>query len=420
MGIITVSQLNRYMASKVSGDAHLRSFLIRGEISNFTAAASGHCYFSLKDEGGVIKAVMFRRMAGLLKFRPENGMRVIVSAGLTVYEAGGIYQLNVTDMQPDGVGAAALALEQRRQKLRAAGLFDESAKQPLPALPRTVGVITSGTGAALQDILNILRRRCPIVRVKVFPVLVQGEQAPAALTNAIRFAGGQGCDVLILGRGGGASEDLDAFNAEQVAYAIAECPVPLISAVGHETDVTIADAVADRRAPTPSAAAELAVPELSALDERIFAAARSLRTAYETRLGQEQRRIERMQARLGQYRPDHRIRTRQSELTALTERLEQAMMRRLDRENTRLGWMRAALPKEMRSYLGAQANRLHTVQEKLTALDPLVILQRGYAAVYHENGDILPSVKTAAAGESIRIRLQDGSLTARVEEIHAL
>ncbi len=395
MGIITVSQLNRYIASRVSGDSHLKSFLIRGEISNFTAASSGHLYFSLKDEQSVIRAVMFRRMASLLKFRPENGMKVILSAGLTIYETGGIYQLNVTDMQPDGVGAVSLALEQRKKKLAAAGLFDAANKLPLPALPRTVGVITSGTGAALQDILNILRRRCPIVKVKVFPVLVQGREAPAEIARAVRFASAQDCDVLILGRGGGASEDLDAFNSEEVAYAIADRRVPLISAVGHETDVTIADAVADRRAPTPSAAAELSVPDLSALHEKVRISEHSLRIAYESRLKREQRRVEQLQNRLQLCRPEYRIRVKQEQLLRTTQRLESAMQR----------------------ILTGQISRLHLAQEKLTALDPMLALQRGYAAVYHENGDMLTKAADAAAGEKIRVRLADGSFTARVEEV---
>lgn len=398
MGVITVSQLNRYMASRIGGDTHLRSFMIRGEISNFTAASSGHYYFSLRDEGSVIRAVMFRRMASLLKFQPEDGMKVIVNAGMTVYEAGGVYQLNVTDMQPDGVGTVALALEQRKAKLREAGLFDESAKRPLPVLPKTIGVITSGTGAALQDILHILRRRCPIVRVKVFPVLVQGEQAPEAITRAIRQAGAQDCDVLILGRGGGASEDLSAFNAENVAYAIYDCPVPVISAVGHETDFTIADAVADRRAPTPSAAAELAVPELSALHEKVRIAENALRQTYLAGLDRKRRQVDGLQGKLRQYRPEYRIRVQREQLGRMTERLHHAMQQ----------------------YLGQRISRLTAAEEKLTALDPLRVLQRGYAAVYRADGEVLSSVKGTAAGEMIRVQLSDGSIRAKVEEIHEL
>ncbi len=398
MGIITVSQLNRYLASRINGDTHLRSFLIRGELSNVSAASSGHLYFSLRDEQSVIRAVMFRRMASLLKFRPEDGMKVIVSAGMTAYEAGGVYQLNVTDIQPDGVGAGALALEQCKKKLQAAGLFEQSAKRPLPALPKTIGVITSGTGAALQDVLQILRRRCPIVKVKVFPVLVQGEQAPDAITRAIQFAGTQGCDVLILGRGGGSAEDLSAFNAENVAYAIYDCPVPIISAVGHETDVTIADAVADRRAPTPSAAAELAAPDLHVLHEKIRIAGDGLRIAYQTRLAREDARLRTLEQSLLRCRPDQRIRVQQERLGRVTQRLQYAMQRQLSERTA----------------------ALRTQQEKLTALDPLLILQRGYAAVYREDGKVLSSVGQTSAGDTIRIQLADGSICAVVEETHEL
>lgn len=398
MGVITVSQLNRYLASQISADAHLRSFLIRGEVSNFTRAASGHCYFSLKDAESIIPAVMFSGMAKLLKFRPENGMTVIVSAGLTVYEKGGYYQLRVTDMQPDGVGAQAVALEQLKKKLAAMGVFDAAAKRPLPALPKTVGVITSGKGAALQDVLTILGRRCPLVSVKVFPVLVQGADAPAEIARAVRFAGTQDCDVLILGRGGGSSEDLNAFNAEAVALAIFDCPVPLISAVGHETDFTIADLAADLRAPTPSAAAELAVPEISALHERIRIAEKNLKSGYNARLNTEQRRLAALEGKLRQLQPRERIRVQQERLGRTAQRLESAVQR----------------------ILSGNAAKLHTLQEKLTALDPLLVLQRGYAAVYREDGGILPSADSVQAGDRIRVRLKDGILDARVEETHEL
>ena len=398
MSIITVSQLNRYLASRIGGDEHLKNFLIRGEISNFTVASSGHLYFSLKDGQSVIKAVMFRRMASLLKFRPENGMTVILSAGLTVYEAGGIYQLNVTDMQPDGVGAQALALEQLRKKLAGMGVFDENTKRPLPDLPHTIGVITSGTGAALQDILNILRRRCPLVSVKVFPVLVQGEQAPAEIARAVRFAGTQDCDVLILGRGGGSAEDLNAFNAEAVALAVFDCPVPLISAVGHQTDFTIVDLAADRRAPTPSAAAELAVPEISALHEKVRISANALRSAYLAGLNSAAAQLNTLEQKLQRFQPGQRIQIQQEQLKNRTARLEHAMQR----------------------LLAGHTAKLHAAQEKLTALDPLLVLQRGYAAVYQENGEILPSVRQAHTGDIIRVQLRDGSLTAKVEERHEL
>ncbi len=398
MAVLTVSQINRYMASKVREDCHLQHFMIKGEISNFTAHRSGHFYFSLKDRECVVKAVMFRTMASRLRFLPENGMHVIVSAGLTVYERDGVYQLNVTDMQPEGVGAAALALEQLKEKLRRDGLFETSAKRPLPTLPRTIGVITSGTGAALQDILQILRRRCPIVSVKVFPVLVQGEGAPRSICQALKTAEQSGCDVLILGRGGGSAEDLGAFNAESVAYAVYDCSVPVISAVGHETDVTIADAVADHRAPTPSAAAELAVPDIRHLHEKTDIAARRLHAVYTACLRREQHRAAQLSARLALCSPRERIRLEEAKRCRLTEKIGHSMRYRLAQE-------RAAY---------------RNIQEKLHQLDPLRILERGYAAVYDADGQIQPSAKSIHPGDTVRIRMQDGVMTAKVEEINEI
>ena len=398
MPVLTVSQINRYVASRVREDGNLKHFMIRGEISNFAAPASGHLYFSLKDAESVVKAVMFRTAASRLRFRPENGMHVILTAGLTVYERDGVYQLNVTDMQPEGVGAVRLQLEQRIRKLRAEGLFEESAKRPLPQMPRTIGVITSGTGAALQDILNILRRRCPLVSVKVFPVLVQGEHAPQSICAALFAAERECCDVLILGRGGGASEDLNAFNAESVAYAVYNCPVPVISAVGHETDTTIADAVADRRAPTPSAAAELAVPDVQHLAEKVSIAQRQLYTAYQGRIRREVQRHERLHSRLQLCSPQHRFRIQEEKRAQLTARLQKNMQLCLERK------------------LAAYTR----MQEKLTQLDPLRILQRGYAAVYDEAENILPSAKQIHPQDTIRVRMHDGTITAKVEETHEL
>ncbi len=398
MAVLTVSQINRYLASRISGDRNLAHFLLRGEISNFRAYPSGHCYFSLKDESSVIRAVMFRRAAALLRFQPEDGMKVVVSAGLTVYERDGIYQLNVTDIQPEGAGAAAVALAQRKEKLRAAGLFEESSKRPLPPLPQVVGVVTSSAGAALQDILHVLGRRCPLVQVKVFPVQVQGDAAAASIAAAVRFAGTQGCDVLIVGRGGGAAEDLDVFNAECVAYAIHDCPVPVISAVGHETDVTIADAAADRRAPTPSAAAELAVPDKNALHGQIRIAETALRSACLSQMAAKRRTLEHAERQLREYRPDYRIRLRAEECRRITERLRQSMQ----------------------LYLARKTAAYTAMQERLGGLDPLRVLERGYAAVYQENGALLTSVREVQPGAEIRVRLADGTLRAKVEENDAI
>ncbi len=398
MRTFTVTELNQYVSAIIKEDKSLGHIWLKGEISNFKAHSSGHLYFSLKDGGSVVKAVMFRSMVSRLRFRPENGMTVMVSAAVTVYEAGGVYQLNVWDMLPEGAGSVQQALEERKMRLRKAGLFDESAKRPLPELPQTVGVITSPTGAALQDILQILQRRCPVVTVKVFPVLVQGSAAPDSITQAVRYAGTQDCDVLILGRGGGAAEDLEAFNTESVAYAIYDCPVPVISAVGHETDFTIADAVADRRAPTPSAAAELAVPDVIHLHERVRIAQRQLCAGWELLLGRKQQELERLANRIRQCRPDYRIRIQAKECGQVTTRLEKSMQLYLERKLAAYGNMR----------------------ERLVQLDPLRILQRGYAAVYREDNTILTSVKTAVPEERVCIRLADGSITAKVESIDEL
>lgn len=398
MAVLTVSQINRYMASKIREDSNLQRFMIKGEISNFTAHRSGHFYFTLKDTESVIKAVMFRTMASRLQFMPENGMHVIVSAGLTVYERDGVFQLNVTDMQPEGVGAVRLQLEQRIKKLREAGLFEESAKRALPPLPNTIGIITSGTGAALQDMLNVLSRRCPMVQVKVFPVLVQGEQAPESICNALKSAQQHGCDVLLLGRGGGSSEDLNAFNSESVAYAIYDCTVPVISAVGHETDVTIADAVADRRAPTPSAAAELAVPDIQHLQEKINIAERQLRNIYLARLQRELQMIERLQNRLRLSSPQMIIHLQEEKRKKLTDQLQ----------------------KNMQIFLERRFSEYASQQEKLRQLDPLLILRRGYAAVYSDDRTLLPFVRQMNTGDTIRIRMQDGEVTAKVEMINEL
>ena len=395
MEILTVSQINRYIASQINGDDNLKRILIRGEISNFTAHSSGHYYFSLKENNSVIRAVMFRNMTGSLRFRPQNGMKVIVDGALTVYEAGGYYQIKAFSIQPEGLGMVALELEQRKEKLRKEGLFREDIKKQLPFLPETIGVITSPTGAALQDILNILNRRCPIVKVKLFPVLVQGEQAPDSIARATTFADTQHCNVLIVGRGGGSSEDLQAFNAENVAYAIYHCQTPVISAVGHEVDFTIADAVADRRAPTPSAAAELSVPDLSTLHGWTQQEQAHLQGAYMNYLQGQQNQLVSLRNRLALYRPDYRLKIQQEQLQRTTQQLNHAM----------------------NGYLSRKMVQYQAQQEKLIQLDPMKILQRGYAAVYQEDNRLLSSVKNVKDGDSVRIRLADGTITAKVESI---
>ena len=265
--VLTVSQLNTYLRAVIEEDDHLSSVFVCGEISNFTNhIRSGHWYFSLKDENSILKAVMFRTANQRLRFRPESGMRVIVRGRIGVFERDGVYQLYAEDMQPDGTGALALAFEQLRRRLEAEGLFRAERKKTLPPFPATIGVITSPTGAARRDIENVLGRRFPAANILFAPVLVQGENAPEQLAAAVARMNRDGrADVIIIGRGGGSAEELWAFNDERVVRAVAASEIPVISAVGHETDVTLCDFAADRRAPTPSAAAELAVPEMRTL-----------------------------------------------------------------------------------------------------------------------------------------------------------
>ena len=260
--VFTVSQLNERISGLIASDSELQTIFIEGELSNLRMnAQSGHLYFSLKDSKSVVRAVMFSWALKNLRFLPEDGMKVIMRAQVTVYEPMGQYQLKAEDMQPDGVGVLTMQLEQLKKKLDAEGLFDPAHKKPLPKYPRTVGIITSPTGAALRDMLDIIGRRYPCAEVVLAPVLVQGEAAPAQLINAVNlFSESRAADVVIIGRGGGSMEDLWAFNHEALARAVYECEVPIISAVGHETDTTLCDFVSDLRAPTPSAAAELAVP----------------------------------------------------------------------------------------------------------------------------------------------------------------
>ena len=395
MSILSVSQLNRYVAFLLKEDTHLRSVLLRGEIANYTRNfRSGHCYFSLRDDEASVRAVMFRSNADRLRYEPENGMHVIVQGTVTLYERDGAYQINVTEMQPDGVGAQALALQQRREKLAKLGYFASERKRPLPSMPQKIGIVTSRSGAALQDMLQILRRRYPIGRVCIYPALVQGDAAPLSIAQALRTAGSDGCDVILMGRGGGSNEDLSAFQSEEVARAVFESPAPVISAVGHETDHCIADEVADLRAPTPSAAAELSVPDIGVLrhqlqkmTDRLHNAANSLLQAKQTALKEQLYRLERQSL-------SGRVKTQEAELNALIHRLHEAIRSALRRHDQQ--WTLAA--------------------EKLEAVSPVAILRRGYALVYHAE-DLVRSAETLKSGDSLTIRLASGSVTAEVTEI---
>lgn len=387
MKVISVSQLNRYVKSLLEGDANLAAVYIGGEISNFTNHyKSGHLYMSLKDEGALVKAVMFRAYASKLAFTPENGMKVIVRARVSLYEKDGAFQIYIEEMQPDGVGALQIAFEQLKKKLAAEGLFEASRKKPLPRYPARVGVITSPTGAAVRDIFNVLGRRFPLARVVFTPVLVQGEGAPAQLVAALRrFNETDAADVLIIGRGGGSIEELWAFNDETVARAVAASRIPVISAVGHETDFTICDFVADLRAPTPSAAAELAVPDQHQLAARLTQLYGALR-----------------QSAL------HRVQVENTRLAAIRDkRCLSTPLFYVEEQGMRLDYFVRRFAAAAQVQTSRAEGRLSAAAGKLDALSPLKVLSRGYSIVYkgdevqHLAGDIHP-------GDKLSLRLSDG------------
>jgi exodeoxyribonuclease VII large subunit len=392
--VITISQLNRYVKSLLEGDRRLSSVYISGEISNFTNHyKSGHFYMTLKDEGAVVKAVMFRAHSSKLKFTPENGMKVIVRARVSLYEKDGSFQVYIEEMQPDGVGALQIAFEQLKMKLAQEGLFDEKRKQPIPRYPSKIGVITSPTGAAVRDIFNVLGRRYPIAEIVFAPVLVQGAGAPPQLIKALKwFNVNQVVDVIIIGRGGGSIEELWAFNDEGVARAVADSYIPVISAVGHETDFTICDFVADLRAPTPSAAAELAVPDseqlLIHLQKLQVIARRSMRAI---------------------------IDSSNQRLTSLTSRrCLSTPTFFIEEQYMRLDYLTRAFIQSAKSRLHESDRRLSSVSSKLDALSPLKVLARGYSIAYNQ-GEVVKSTDDVCSGDKLSLRVSDGCIECTVD-----
>lgn len=375
--VLSVSQINFYIKSIIENDGSLQFVLVTGEISNLTVhQRSGHIYLSLKDSNSVISAVMFAGNARRLRFRLENGMKVICRGRISVYEPSGRYQLYIEDMQPDGVGALTLAFEQLKKSLAQKGLFDNAHKKPLPKFPKTIGVITSPTGAAVQDITNIIRRRFPSADIVLAPVLVQGESAPEQLVRAVnKFSASKIADVIIIGRGGGSAEDLWAFNDEQLAYAVYNCETPIISGVGHETDFTVCDFVADVRASTPSAAAELAVPDRQELMSYYFKQKQYISAMLDRKIKTAQLRLENQQRRMSASSPKLKAEQLEKQLSAKSEKL------------TRF----------MNIYISDKENKLIAAKGKLDGLNPLNVLNRGYA-IAEKDEKSLPhqnSLKTA-------------------------
>lgn len=395
--VLSVSQLNRYIKMNFDADENLANIFISGEISNFTNHyRTGHLYFTLKDDSAAVRAVMFNSSAKRLKFMPEDGMKVIARGRVSVYEASGQYQLYVDDMQPDGVGALNLAYEQLKEKLQKEGLFSELHKKPLPPYPEKVGVITSPTGAAVRDIINVLGRRFPYAEIVFCPVLVQGEGAHLQLTDAVNlFNSERAADVIIIGRGGGSIEDLWEFNDEGLARAVYNSEIPVISAVGHETDFTICDFVADMRAPTPSAAAELAVPDANELQYALSALKNRMFLNVSSGIADRRSRLEYLTSKGALKSPDEMLSNR-------SQRLDTAFSKMLSSYENRIGG------KKVEFISAATA---------LSKLDPMSVLMRGFAFVSDKNGKNVFSSQSLAKGDKINVRFHDGSAVCEVKEI---
>lgn len=391
--ILTVSQLNFYVKSILDSDQRLNYVFLCGEISNLTDHyRSGHIYLSLKDNKSVIRAVMFAGNARNLKFKPMEGMKVICRGRVTLYEATGQYQYYIEDMQPDGIGALYQAYEQLKEKLQSKGLFDESHKKTIPYCPKTIGVITSPTGAAVQDIKNILTRRFPSVNIVLCPVLVQGDNAVPQLIDAVNKLNEYDlCDTIIIGRGGGSIEDLWAFNDENLAYAIYNSHIPVISAVGHETDFTICDFVSDLRAPTPSAGAELAVPDRNEILQNLDAQRQYLSSLMDKKLIENNNVVSEMTTKLLSLSPDDKIAKLYNDLDFISQKYENNSNRIF--QNT--------------------ANKIELLATKLESLNPVSILKRGYSVVTN-NDKTVTSVKDVKNGDTLAINVADGKIISKV------
>ena len=392
---LTVSQLTEHIKGLMDTDPFLGRVLVRGELSNYKIYPSGHHYFTLKDSGASLRCVMFRSDAGRVRFKPENGMGVICSGRVSVYPRDGAYQLYVSSLQPDGVGDLYLAFEQLKAKLQSEGLFDPAHKKPIPVMPERIAVITSGAGAAVRDVIRVLGRRWPMSRVLVLPVRVQGAEAPAEIAGAIRYANAwELADLIITGRGGGSIEDLWAFNEEIVARAIYDSRIPVISAVGHEPDVTIADFVADLRAATPSNAAELAVPMASEIMDRLMDTNQRIYRAAEKEIRRSAQRLEDLSSRRVMSSPDAFLQLRRLDLDALSRRLDAAEQ----------------------SSLGEYKQKYIRLASSLEAMSPLKVLSRGFSVTTDSRGKVLRSSSDVQIGELVHVRMEHGGLDCRVEQ----
>lgn len=391
--VLSITQLNEYIRGKMDTDPLLTQVAVRGEISNYKLYPSGHHYFTLKDEGSALRCVLFKGNAVRLRFRPENGMKIIAMGKVSVYPRDGAYQLYCTGLTMDGVGDLYAAFEQLKKKLEAQGLFDPAHKKPIPKYPGTIGIITSSAGAAVHDMLRILRKRYPLSKVRLLPVRVQGVEAPGEIAAAIGYANHYRlADLLIVGRGGGSIEDLWAFNDERVAYAIYHSEIPVISAVGHEPDVTISDYVADLRAATPSNAAELAVPDQDALRQNLDAMSNAMVSSLSRQVKAARQHLKVLSASQALRSPTGYLEQRSQSVELLKNRLVAA-------QNQNITIAR---------------QRFIAQISKLEAMSPLKVLTRGYSMAQTQRGEVVRSINQVELGERIRIRLSDGTISATV------
>lgn len=435
---LSVTALTRYLKRKLESDAGLQDIWLKGEISNFKRHSRGHMYMTIKDRSARIQAVMFAGNNRRLTFEPENGMKVLIRGEISVYEPYGQYQLYIKEMEQDGLGRLYLAFEALKKKLEERGLFAAEAKKPLPAIPYEIGIVTSPTGAAVRDLFTTIKRRFPAARLTLFPVLVQGEGAAPSIVSAIEQANQLGdIDLLIVGRGGGSVEELWAFNEETVAYAIHRSVLPIISAVGHETDFTIADFVADLRAATPTAAGELAVPHIDDLTQRIHDLTRRLHFSAAKKIESEKERLSHLQSAYAFKYPEQLLLRKEQELDHLSERLVKQLKRNVDDYQEKTVMITRLLKKHHPAakinqcrdgakglterlerailvYHKGKKARFERSALQLNALSPLKIMARGYNLAYNQSGRLLKSTKEVEPGDPIQIKMNDGTLDCQV------
>ncbi|MBR2677974.1 MAG: exodeoxyribonuclease VII large subunit [Bacilli bacterium] len=411
---ISVTQLTRYIKYKIDNDVNLNEVFLKGEISNFKAHSRGHFYFTLKDEGSRINAIMFSSATRSVKFVPQDGMKVLVTGKISVFEATGQYQIYVNEMLEDGIGNLYIAYEQLKKKLQEEGLFDEKYKKPIPKIPNKVGVVTAPTGAAIKDIISTIKRRWPLTEIYLFPALVQGEEAKEDIVKQIEKADQFGLDTLIVGRGGGSIEDLWAFNEEIVARAIFDCKTPVISAVGHEIDFTIADFVADLRAPTPTGAAEMAVPQLSDVDKYLNQINIRLNNTIGNKIKQNKRKLADLMTSNIFKNPMIIYQTKEMIFDNLFERLKHSTINLVNLKSKKLIEIRSSyILKSPYKLLDNKANKYLNLVSKLETLSPLLTLQRGYTMT-KKDGKVVSNCKNLKKGDSIEVNFKDGKIDAEV------